>query len=429
MTTTIEWVPVTDLTSHPRNPRRDLGDLTELADSIRAHGVRSPLLVADRDGQHVVVAGHRRLAAARQAELVDVPCIIDPHLTETDQLELMLVENLQRSDLTPIEEAEGYQALLDEGLKVTMIAKRTGRSRSTVDSRLKLLAQPEAVRDLVHTGQATLHDASRLAAFTDEPEHDNLAAALGTSDFDWRIRNAERHRKDRQDLAKLAGKLAKLGGTIAIKEPHGYVIERSYTPGDKLPDHLPNGAVLVTSWAVHVYRPPTDEEKLKADKSAAAREKRQAKKEAEQAAAAALEDERQVAYDRRDEFVRGLLARKRWPDADTQTVLGTIAPILVYQGLSSSYEAGRWLGYDPKIATDGDYEDWLTARAFPPQALLVAALHIDVGALKWGGWERAAHDGNVVALYRMLENLGMLLSTPELARLGLADPAGEETAS
>ena len=131
---TIENLQVDDLHANPNNPRKQVGDVDELASSIRSQGIKQPLLVTpngetDIDGhkQYRVVIGHRRLAAARQSGLSTVPAIVE-EMDARREREIMLVENTQRSDLTPIEEADGYQGLLDLGMHVKEMAEKTGRS-------------------------------------------------------------------------------------------------------------------------------------------------------------------------------------------------------------------------------------------------------------------------------------------------------------
>ena len=120
---------------NPANPRRDVGDVSELADSIRVQGIRQNLLVTPApQGRYLLVIGHRRLAAAKLAGLGRVPAVV-ADLSEREQRELMLVENGQRTDLTVIEEADGYQGLLDLGVGVDEAAQRTGRSASLVRRR------------------------------------------------------------------------------------------------------------------------------------------------------------------------------------------------------------------------------------------------------------------------------------------------------
>lgn len=170
------------LNPHPSNPRKELGDLTELAESISAHGVRQNLLVVpdpEDAAAFRIVIGHRRTAAARIAGLTTLPAILDTSLTPVAQLELMLLENLQRTDLTAVEEADGYQGLLDLGLDEAAIAKNIGRSRATVASRLRLRTLPEKARAAVAAHQATLGDAELLATTLARPD---VAAQKGLAE-------------------------------------------------------------------------------------------------------------------------------------------------------------------------------------------------------------------------------------------------------
>lgn len=110
-------INVKNLIPNPNNPRRDVGDVTELADSIKEQGLQQALVVTPDHEEHGerlfrVVIGHRRLAACKLAGLESVPCVVRELDAKTER-ELMLVENCQRSDLTPLEEADGYQGLLD----------------------------------------------------------------------------------------------------------------------------------------------------------------------------------------------------------------------------------------------------------------------------------------------------------------------------
>lgn len=124
----IRMIPTGDIVPNPANPRLDVGDVSELAESIKAQGIRQNLLVTPtRDGKYTLVIGHRRLAAAKQAGLTQVPCAVAA-LSDREQREIMLVENSQRRDLTLLEEANGIQGLLDLGESKADIAKKTGRS-------------------------------------------------------------------------------------------------------------------------------------------------------------------------------------------------------------------------------------------------------------------------------------------------------------
>lgn len=163
----LEKVPLEQLEPHPNNVRRDLGDLTELAASIKGMGLLEPLVVAPKGkpGEgFVVIGGHRRLAAAAQAGLDGVPCIMRADLcTQASQIEAMLTENLQRSDLTVMEEADAYAQLELLGVKEVAIAKATGRSKATVHQRLLLASLPAARREEFEGGKLSLDGAVKCA--------------------------------------------------------------------------------------------------------------------------------------------------------------------------------------------------------------------------------------------------------------------------
>ncbi len=142
-------VRITAITSNQDQPRSNLGDLEDLRSSIDAHGVLEPLLVRPlEDGSYELVSGERRFHAAMAVGLTEVPCI---ELTVTDQqaLEIALIENLQRKDLTPFEEADGYRTLIEKyDYTHEQVGEAVGRSRVTVTESLRMLKIPEAIRDL-----------------------------------------------------------------------------------------------------------------------------------------------------------------------------------------------------------------------------------------------------------------------------------------
>ena len=137
-------IDVGKIKQHPDNPRKDLGDLEELAESIRKNGIMQNLTVIPEDEEnenndtYIVLIGHRRLAAAKEAHLFEVPCNIVFGLSKKEQIAIMLEENMQRSDLTPIEQAFGFQMMLDLGETEESIAEKTGFSRTTVHHRLQI---------------------------------------------------------------------------------------------------------------------------------------------------------------------------------------------------------------------------------------------------------------------------------------------------
>lgn len=153
---TATHLPVQQLTAHPGNIRDDLGDLAEMAASIREHGILQPLTATEhptRDRVFVLLAGHRRLGAALIAGLTQVPVIIRHGLSDpAEQLVVMLVENTHRRDLNPVEKAQAYGALRNQGLTQTEIARRTGVTPSTVNYYLNLLDLDEESLEDVRAG-------------------------------------------------------------------------------------------------------------------------------------------------------------------------------------------------------------------------------------------------------------------------------------
>jgi ParB family chromosome partitioning protein len=175
----VTHVPIERLTAHPANIRDGLGDLTEMARSIAEHGILQPLTVTEdlqHDGQLLILAGHRRLGAARLARLDVVPVIIRHDMGDEDEhLVVMLVENTQRRDLNPIERAEAYAALRNRGLTLTDVARRTGTSIPSISYYLGLLDLPEDELNEVRNGLRPVSQAVAQARAARQEERLKLA--------------------------------------------------------------------------------------------------------------------------------------------------------------------------------------------------------------------------------------------------------------
>ncbi|HUP25538.1 MAG TPA: ParB/RepB/Spo0J family partition protein [Thermoanaerobaculia bacterium] len=170
---------ISQLRPNRHQPRESFDEesLGQLADSIRAQGILQPIVVVEEEpGWFTIVAGERRWRAARLAGLDRVPVVVREAGSESSWLELALVENLQRSDLGPIEEAEAYQELRDRfGLTQELIATRVGKSRATVTNTLRLLRLPEAVLALLRSGTLSAGQARPLLALDDPRRQAELA--------------------------------------------------------------------------------------------------------------------------------------------------------------------------------------------------------------------------------------------------------------
>ena len=193
-------IPVDELQPHPDNPRKDVGDVTELAESIKANGIFQNLTVLrNRDpetGKSTVIIGHRRLAAAKLAGLEKVPCMV-VEMDEKEQISTMLLENMQRTDLTIYEQAQGFQMMLDMGETQDSISEKTGFSKTTVRHRLKLLElDPEEFRK-AEERQPKLTDYIELEKITDPDLKSKALAAIGTANFQWTMESCKRQQREK----------------------------------------------------------------------------------------------------------------------------------------------------------------------------------------------------------------------------------------
>lgn len=233
-TWTLTHVDPATIKPHPDNPRTDLGDLTDLIASVTEVGILEPLVVAPAHpgiatrsmgkATHLGIAGHRRLAAAKKAKLATVPVIVRDDLkTRAQQVEAMLVENLQRVDLTPVEEADAYQLVMDiEGLTQKALAEKVGQPLSRIRDRLRLVKISEPVRAKVQAHQVTITDALAIAEFDDDPKRQaDLLKAVGSTDLPFQIRRARQEKQAEVERAALLARLKAAGVTVHKEQPKG----------------------------------------------------------------------------------------------------------------------------------------------------------------------------------------------------------------
>ncbi|MGE3307490.1 MAG: ParB/RepB/Spo0J family partition protein [Rhizobiaceae bacterium] len=164
-------VPIEFVERNPRNPRRTFNDsdLTDLTQSIREHGIVQPIVVRPslEAGHYQIIAGERRWRAAQQAGLTEVPIIVR-EVDDRQALELAIIENVQRADLNPVEEAQGYQQLIDEhAYSQADLGQVIGKSRSHVANTLRLLKLPDVIRDMLVDGALSAGHARTLVTASD----------------------------------------------------------------------------------------------------------------------------------------------------------------------------------------------------------------------------------------------------------------------
>jgi len=202
---------------HPDNPRKNIGDVTDLADSIKTNGLLTPLSVVPNGERYRVIAGHRRLAACKQAGTGAVPCFV-LDLDPLQQLEAMVTENCQREQLTVLEEADAIQGMLDLGATTADVAHRLGRSADYVRDRAKAASIDNEVRaSRDDFSQLTIGQLVAIARYDGRPDlQKKLAQAAGTSNFDYTLSRIERDENDRQWIESVAALLVESDNGINL---------------------------------------------------------------------------------------------------------------------------------------------------------------------------------------------------------------------
>jgi len=189
---TILSLPLESIAPNPFQPRQTFDEegLQELAASVKSHGLLQPILVK-RDGTgYLLVAGERRFRAARMVGLEKVPALVMEDLSETDMLQIALIENLQRENLNPIEAANAYQMLMSRcGLTQTELADRVGKSRAAVANTLRLLSLPDKVKQLIIDGRLSEGHARAILSVSDPVMREKIAERISAEALS--VRQAE----------------------------------------------------------------------------------------------------------------------------------------------------------------------------------------------------------------------------------------------
>lgn len=218
----VQELPIGSVRPNPKQPRRHFEEapLRELAESIREHGVLEPLIVRPVDLGYEIVVGERRWRASQLAGLATVPAVVRS-LTEREAMELALVENLQREDLNPIEEAEAYRRLLDEfSLTQEEVAQRVGKDRTTIANRLRLLGLTGLARKALESGQISAGHAKALLSVADEALRDALTKRI--IDEGLSVRQVEELAKKEQPKRRVKPK------PVEEYDPHWAALEDEF---------------------------------------------------------------------------------------------------------------------------------------------------------------------------------------------------------
>ena len=423
----IQNIPVKWLYSHPDNPRKDLGDLTELAESIKANGVLQNLTVVPHPDEvagptgneaYRVVIGHRRLAAAKLAGLEELPCAISD-MDRRDQIATMLLENMQRSDLTVYEQAQGIQMMMNLGESVTSISEKTGFSESTVRRRVKLLELDGDLFKKATQRGATLMDFAELEEIKSIERRNEVLKELGTNNFKYKLRNALDEEKAEANRVLWAEALSMFASEVESES--GYRRVKYYSSSDN-PDKLevPEDTdtlqyfYCITRWSVLL---------LKEDVSTEAEQKIEDERKRRAECSAAIDEIDRRTYQLREDFILNCMpSKKRLPDIIkfyAKTALsGTYANFdgaVFARAMGLMNEAGEY-----EDLTFEDIEDHF--KSSPERVFLVMAYcdfddgpRLSYSRCRWNEWPHYVENERLDALYEMLEALGYQMSDEERA--------------
>ena len=435
----IVWLHIDSLFPHPDNPRKEIGDVTELAASIKAKGIMQNLTVVpfksrtnpkfNGAGRYTVIIGHRRLTAAREAGLRTLPCVI-VEMSEQEQIETMLLENMQRVDLTPFEQAQGFQMMIDFGDSIEEISEKTGFSETTIRRRIKMNEMDAEKLKKVSERQISIADLDRLSKLEDITVRNRVLDSIGTNNFEGKYQQALKDQeiarmvpiakelvkklkaKKIYSSDKYSGKYDQLGNTISLDKWDGTTIPVKEGEERKLYYYLDE------SWgnfAFYVEQPKA--KPVKRPKAELEKEKRISEAWAQYDQATAL------AYTLRSTFIASLTVTK----SNIETVLRGAAVACAYNVIGSpqtnSTDIYKMLGLEDRRYESGIYGVVLETVRNGDLALLAKVIYAAFGdkeSLGYsGGYRREfpVHSKSTTldSLYAWLCDLGYEMSDEERA--------------
>lgn len=417
----IEYIPVTDLYPHPDNPRKDLGDLTELADSIRQNGVMQNLTVTPREsGGYTVVIGHRRLAAAKLAGRSTVPCAVTD-MDEKKQLRTMMMENMQRSDLTVYEQAQGFQLMLDMGDSIEDVSESTGFSEATIRRRTKLLELDQEKFAAAQKRGATLADYAELDKVSDPVRKNKLLDVIGTENFKFRLKAAVDEEKREKNRARIISKLNEFAKPYKGSNPYydGDCVQHYYLNTKNEIVNRPEDAetreyfyTADNDYYIYLFVKKSDEYPKERDERVLQDKKEQSEREKR---VMELKEVSNRARELRREFVETVGVRA------IRANMKKIVAALVFCAFDSQVElpvepdSMKFFGISGRDVTQEAVAQAVSAPERPLLKLAYSALECDLGE-GYHGWD-GRYEGNndLDMLYDLLQSLGYQMSDEEKA--------------
>lgn len=412
----IEYIDIDLIHPHPDNPRKNVGDVSELAESIKHSGIMQNLTVVPYEGEYRVIIGHRRLAASKKAGLNEVPCVV-VEMSEKEQIATMLSENMQRVDLSVAEEVQGIQMLLDLGDSVNDITKLTGFSESKVRTRMKL--GKLSVKDLEGCRGGTLQDYVKISEIEDEKDRQEALRALGTSNFNYvlaSISNRQTNRKSKQEWLEILNSFAE---PIKVTSTKKYVSFEYFSHAAKN-YNIPEDKDTVNYYYeecgsfARIYRDYTAEEAEKNAQKTAEEEKRKADREMRKKQ---LEELGEQFKKLRWDFVKEYTGNKSHAYVLLEFLINYLFEHIGYSNIEGEEELCELL----QLPCDEDYREGEQYRKMllkTPQKILLNFIALQVEDVRTGTWNwYGAFEENekLTAYYEALKNCGYEMADEEKA--------------
>ena len=246
----LQNIPVEKLVHHPKNPRKDIGDITELSNSIKAKGILQNLTVVPAGDKYYVVIGNRRMEAAKAAGLKTLPCVI-AEMDEKEQMETMLLENIQRVDLTVKEQADGFQLMMDLGLTVEELSEKTGFAKSTIYHRLNVAKLDGDVLERKQVSMKQLIELERIKSI--EKRNEILTNYGDSPNFSYQVRYAAEEEKAEEAKEKIIELVEAAGIPKSKKYKYGWeygfeTLQKIRYRGEtaEIPEQIESGEFYIT---------------------------------------------------------------------------------------------------------------------------------------------------------------------------------------
>lgn len=425
----IEFIEVEKIHLHPENPRKDLGDLTELADSIKTRGVLQNLTLVpwystitgvgadnpedqEKMGYYALI-GNRRLAAAKLAGLEKVPCAI-VEMDKRTQIATMLLENIQRSDLTAYEQAQGFQMMLNLGETMTGIVEKTGFSETTIRRRTKLLElDQDKFLESMERG-ATLSDYMRLEQIKDIDARNEVLEKIGTGDFEWSLKSAITEEKRKEKFDTILEEIKKFATETENTEGLSYVIAYFGRPSDKfeVPEDIDKVKYFYDIKHGYIYL--YCEEDVDPDEYARIEEEKREKKE-ERERVKKLNELSNTARELRQEFIENFTPSEAKKNA--QIILEQAILTMAESYISTSYETISEL---LELETNEGHRkrDIMEKIKEGPERVLLVVIYsaLNMNYLSYVDWDGTySRSEHLDRAYTLLEKLGYEISEEEKA--------------